>query len=326
MLKSDIANILGFQFNSFSQIVSGDERIANILRQDAINKGKTSWQEYLDACQLICDALPTAISIDNLMDAHRGNEFVEIAGKLAITKAIWSAERNSKLTNIVEGDRFNASRISDTWLIPFFQILTENVRLGEIDTIFNNLTIINFNYDRCIEYFLPYALWNYYSIPIDRCIDICQKLSIIHPYGTVGQNIHPNRGNYTPFGTAQSDLLSHSQEIRTFCEGMRFETHREIINNKLTNAEQVVFIGFAFHPINMDMLEVKNSTSIRKVFGTSLNIPNPTQKVIESDITRIFKDHSDISPERDHPKNIDELSLSNESANNFLHSYFRSIA
>ena len=326
MLKKDIAEILGFEFNSFSQIVSGDERIANILRQDAISKGKTSWQEYLDACQLICDALPTAISIDNLMDAHRGNEFVEIAGKLAITKAIWSAEKKSKLAGILENDRFNASRIADTWLVPFFQILTENVRISEIDRIFDNLTIINFNYDRCIEFFLPYALWNYYSLPIDRCIEICKKLSMIHPYGVVGQNVYPNRGKHTPFGTTQSDLLVHSQEIRTFCEGMIFETHREIISNKLTNAEHIVFIGFAFHPINMEMLEVKNSTAIRKVFGTSFNIPAPAKKVIESDINRIFKSHFDTLVESEHTENIDELSLSNESANEFLHSYFRSIA
>ncbi len=326
MLKEHIAEILGFQFNSFSQIVSGDGKVAAILKQDAINDGKQSWQEYLDACQLICDALPTAISIDNLMDAHRGNKFVELAGKLAITKAIWSAERKSKLFNIIENERFEASRVSDTWLIPFFQILTENVRIDELDNIFKNLSIINFNYDRCLEYFLPYALRNYYSISIDRAIEICGKLSIVHPYGTVGQNVYPNRAHYTPFGASQSDLLSHSREIRTFCEGMRFETYREIINHKITNAHQVVFLGFAFHPINMDMLEASNSTAINKVFGTSFKIPEPAQKVIKSDIDRIFKPLSKEIISKDHPDTLYETSLSNESAADFLQSYFRSIA
>jgi len=48
---------------------------------------------------------------------------------------------------------------SVSWLSDFFYLLLEGIIVDKnLSDIFNNLTIINFNYDRCIAQFLFYAL------------------------------------------------------------------------------------------------------------------------------------------------------------------------
>ena len=98
--------------------------------------------------------MPGSLSIDNLMDAHRTDEDISFIGKLAITKAILAAERKSKLYRKPGEREFTFADIAGTWLMPFFQIASEGVKENAAQ-IFENVTFIVFNYDRCIERFLP---------------------------------------------------------------------------------------------------------------------------------------------------------------------------
>ena len=81
-LKSSIARYLDIRYDLIQQI-SGDRTIAESLsfRFGDINP-------HLHACWKIRDALPQAMSIDNFIDSHRGNEKIELCGKLAIVRSI----------------------------------------------------------------------------------------------------------------------------------------------------------------------------------------------------------------------------------------------
>jgi len=65
-------------------------------------------------------------------------------------------------------------------------MLTEGVKCADVDEIFNNVSIVCFNYDRCIEIFLKEALITYYKIDEIKSVDLVGRLNIIHPYGSVG--------------------------------------------------------------------------------------------------------------------------------------------
>ena len=82
-LKTNIATLLDFHFQSGPQLDRGDEKILRALQKFA-----GGYQSYLPAAYQIRDALPLAKSIDDYLEAHKDNEKIEICGKLAIVRAI----------------------------------------------------------------------------------------------------------------------------------------------------------------------------------------------------------------------------------------------
>jgi hypothetical protein len=98
--------------------------------------------------------MPLSLSIDNFIDAHRENAALQLCGKLGISQAILEAETASKLNwDETKGESFDPPRLSNTWYVRFFQLLTENIRKEDIAALFDNILFITFNYDRCIEPF-----------------------------------------------------------------------------------------------------------------------------------------------------------------------------
>lgn len=136
----------------------------------------------------IRDAMPQALSIDNYLDAHSSDEKIELCGKLAIVECILEAERQSRLFfKLPEASGIDMSGLNETWYANFFQLLTENVRKEDVGKVFENVSFIVFNYDRCIEHFLVYATANYYRITIENAQQLVSKLTLLHPYGVVGR-------------------------------------------------------------------------------------------------------------------------------------------
>ena len=102
--------------------------------------------------------------------------------------ALLSAERESSLfVDFTERNhQLNYGSLERTWLSSFFQVLTEDCRVPDLEHRLASVALVIFNYDRCIEHFLYYALQNYYGIGIDKAASLLNHLDIYHPYGTVG--------------------------------------------------------------------------------------------------------------------------------------------
>ena len=169
-LKKAIANKLNITYKVGVDPTSpdtGDGAIAWALVEHVRSTGTGDINPYLFEAWKIRDAMPQAISIDNYIDAHSTNSGLVLCGKLGIVQAIMEAERKSKL--FIDDrpgtiSKFNHDRVIDTWYLKFFQLLTENVRRDDAHTVFDNLSFVIFNYDRCVEHYLYHALQNYCSI------------------------------------------------------------------------------------------------------------------------------------------------------------------
>lgn len=97
-LKNAIAERLNICFEHGHRMVSGDALIVEALRQHvAATTGSRDVNPHLNAAHRIRTAMPQAISIDNFIDAHKGDAKIEICGKLAIVAAMLAAERRSML-------------------------------------------------------------------------------------------------------------------------------------------------------------------------------------------------------------------------------------
>lgn len=290
-LKSNITSLLNIRFEEFGRQSAGDHSICEALRLVAAERfnGQRSVNPFLDSLQHIRDAMPQALSIDNFIDTHQGNENIEICGKLAITRAILSAEKKSKIyvdpSNYKNRLRFDQSE--DTWLSPLLKIVTENCRESDLKQRFSGLNFVVFNYDRCVEHYLYSWLKSYYRLSDDTTAAIVNGVEIYHPYGTVG--LLPWQScteNAVPFGAEldQHQLLSIARQIKTFTEGTDpSSSDISQIKSLMQTSERIVFLGFAYHRLNLQLLGSphKRTANVRHIFGTAFGISTHNTDLIK---------------------------------------------
>jgi hypothetical protein len=282
-LKDIIAKKLDLTFNQSSPSSRGDPEIARELRNYA-RQTNTDATTYFREAGRIRDAMSQAISIDNFLDAHSTNSGVVICGKLGIVQAILDAEQHSKLFSKAELGRiatFDRDKVYDTWYLPFFQLLHENVRVDDVDTLFDNVSFIIFNYDPCVKHYLYNAIQTYYGIRDRDAQALMGKLIISHPYGVVGRLPWQDSRINVSFGgeLRNYNLLDIAGQIRTFTERMAGDdpTLAEI-RRQVQEAETMVFLGFAFHELNMQLLSPETGSNVRRVFGTAKGISDTDVK------------------------------------------------
>lgn len=285
-LREEISTKLDLRFENGFRQISGDDLIIDALREFAKQQGERDINPFLHTSWMIRDALPQSISIDNFIDAHRDDFNVQLCGKLAIAKSILEAERNSDLFVGNPNSSIDFKSIESSWYSPFFKILTENASKADLNQIFEKTSFITFNYDRCIEQFIHKAINNYYRIPEQECASICRSLEILHPYGNTGFLPWQNKENPVGFGEIPygSDLLRISGNIKTFTEQITDDPVVSLLQKSVEHADTIIFLGFAFHRQNMNILKPKNKSNVKRILGTATGISNPDVKSIEIDI------------------------------------------
>jgi len=301
-LKTKIAKLLDIRFDEWGgKLEHGDRTILEALKKHARQNDVSSLIKYLHAAHLIRDALPQAISIDNFIDAHPDNDLITLCGKLAIVRSILNAEKSSLLYFAKSSTDTNIkySSLQSTWYIPFFQLLTENCSKDNLEERFESITLIIFNYDRCIEHCIYYALQNYYNLPKEEAAKLIKIINIYHPYGDVGTLPWMNQNGAMKFGadTNYDQLLELSKKIKTFTEGTDTESSEILeIRKKMSMASRFVFLGFAFHKLNMQIIAPgqindKSNSKVR-CFATTYGISDNDKEIIEEQIKNLY--HNEI--------------------------------
>lgn len=300
-LKKLIADSLDLYFEG-GELYRGNRAIMDALRQH-ISKEEPGLQTdpYLVAGRTISAAMPQAISIDNFLDAHRDDPRIELCGKLGIVSSILEAERGSKLYFDPYNSEEFPTDLGSAWHSLFFQRLTEGVPKADLDNIFNNVSIITFNYDRCIEHFLYNALKVYYGIDGGKASEIMSRLQVHHPYGRVGYL--PWQTGYVPtvpFGGDRNgfdDLLTLAGQIKTFTEQLEDGDDLRAIRREVEDAEVVIFLGFAFADQNMELLKPARKSEARRIFATATGISKSDCEVVEEQIAELLsKERSKFVP------------------------------
>lgn len=296
-LKKEIAKLLDIRFEHGFNLISGDDQIYAALRAYLRNNNsRENINNYLHASRAISNAMPQAISIDNFIDAHSEDKKIELCGKLGIVRAILEAERKS-LLYINEHQRepiLDYERIGNTWFNGFFQLLTENCRVESLAERFSSISLIIFNYDRCIEHFIFNSIQNYYRMSADAAAEIMKDLTIFHPYGAVGDLTWQKNGKSVGFGAELGEdlLLDLASQIKTFSEGTDVDASQILLIRKnVMEAEILVFLGFAFHRLNLQLLQpTENSKSESPKFefyATALGISGNDCELIRNDIINL---------------------------------------
>jgi hypothetical protein len=298
LLLTQIAEALDIRFEFGSRQVKGDHVIVDALRTILNEQGGVEKiNQHLAAARQLVSSSEHALSIDNVIEALE-DEKVERVGKLGIARKILEAEDKSAhfRAQYDSRDNLDVKNFSDSWYGNLAKLLTENVIKSEIAQIFSNLEIVNFNYDRCLEQFLPFAISAYYGIDLGQARELLTTLPIHRPYGSVGKlPWQPGDRPSVAFGNATSRSLADVvPEIRTFTETVDDGEELSAIRNAVATADRIVFLGFAFHRQNVELISVPAKDHCEMI-ATMFGIQPDNRQIIISELQKSFGYNSSMN-------------------------------
>jgi len=242
--------------------------------------------DHLKSCQRIARGLQTANSIDEFVDTFRNDQRIANIAKAAIAHTILKAERDSLFC-----ERHSALTISnplpplkDKWYPSFGKLIVTQIAADEMDRLFENITIICFNYDRCIEEFLAHWLATRYAIELQEGRQLASRLTILRPYGRVAPLGAVAFGDTTRLG----ESFTLGQNIATFSEQIADDTINSCIRDAITEAQIIAFLGFGFHRQNMEILKPDRACQVENIFATAYKISHIDADEIRKELYRAF--------------------------------------
>lgn len=278
-LANKISEKLDIQFEMGHRQVSGDRDIANQL----LNAFPGDFNAHQRAAWRIRDGIHLTNSIDDFLDINQEDQHINMCGKVSIIKSILESEKNSRLY-VEPRKQIRITDISDTWMVKLFKTLT---RGSKPEKTFENVSFVNFNYDRCIEFFMRQALMVLHGLPEQVAEDICAQLKIFHPYGTVGTLPKHQDNGGVHFGAEYVDLIKLAARIKTYTEKM--EEHETIeIKRLIQEADTLIFLGFAFHEQNMRLISPQQGSKANRIISTAFGISVDNAEVVRQYLGNIF--------------------------------------
>jgi hypothetical protein len=227
-LGDDLADLIASGVSFYFEqgiLTKGNDYIASGLQRIAQHQ-KINWEPFMLAGRMIAGGIKYTRSIDNYVHTHSDKEAVKTVAKVAIVQTILEAEGQCAIA--IDPQQFppqfrEEDKAHKSWLSAFFTILQDGViEAKNLDQIFSNLTIVNFNYDRCVEHYLYYVMQRLYPSKAEGYVAelMNTKLKVLHPYGSVGNLPWQSKTNAVRFGGERdgNDLATLSAGIRTYNE------------------------------------------------------------------------------------------------------------
>lgn len=225
------------------------------LRKALLHCGMTD--DYLDVFRNeLSSSRPRSIDSFIKRDARR-----KTVGKMCIAYLLMEKERDS----IKDG--IGLVSTTDDWYAILKQAIETDVpeQLTE-----NTLSVVTFNYDRSLQYFLARALLSDYGHEHkDTVYKALKRIEFIHVYGKLGK-MPWESGDVLEYGKRfdLNELANISSRILAMGEtasDASFYTARQ----HMRDSDHVVFLGFGYHKENIRYLGLKDiGSNGRLVTGT----------------------------------------------------------
>jgi hypothetical protein len=139
----------------------------------------------------------------------------------------------------------------------------------------NQLAIVTFNYDRSLEYFLFGSARASYGLDEHEAAALVKSIPIIHVYGKLAEPhfLDTSGRAYDP-QLHREAIQKSASNINIMFEG---DTSGELerANDAINRAERCCFLGFGYHPVNIERLALTSWTSrVPKpvLFGTTYRL------------------------------------------------------
>lgn len=130
---------------------------------------------------------------------------------------------------------------------------------------FENLSIVTFNYDRSLEFFLLNAMTGTYGKSLEEAADKLKGLKINHVYGDIGEH-SPLLPPYDYYGSPVTfDRVTRATErLKVIPEARNNDPSFEQAQATLKYSETICFLGFGFDRVNLQRLDSKKTCSLSR--------------------------------------------------------------
>lgn len=227
------------------------------------------------------------LSIDAFLENRK--DFLEI-GKQAIAATLIIYEDPSKIL----------SRSKD--YMSSYEYLFPHLNLKNSLGAKNKATFITFNYDRSLEFFLFNAIKYSFNLSAEESISVLKTIPIIHFYGLLGNfNLEPN-GRWYDTKITMDRIKLASDSISIIHEGNKQEDVNFSVQDTINEAEKICFLGFGFHPLNVQRLNLDGFYSSGKpIIASAYGIGNDERRRIST----MFKNEMQLAEKNE--KSLDVL-------------------
>lgn len=265
------------------------------IRQHFGNNGDIL-NNHLPIARLIGEGVQLAGSIDEFIDTFKDDEREEkvtLLGKAAIGHLILKAERASRI--FVDPNRrngFDFGALNDTWYPRFGEMLTRSVPASATAKLFENVSIVCFNYDRCIEEYLSHFLAARYGLELKGARELVEGLPIYRPYGSLGNLPSPNRPNGIAFGrdADRISIASYVDQLKTFTEQVDEKDVLPSIRSTVSKAEVLVFLGFNFQNTpNIEILRPSGKPKWMRVYSTAIGVSDDDVQAVQNTLMSMWR-------------------------------------
>jgi hypothetical protein len=255
-LKEAIASAVKFRFEyGSSELISGSPGLLDHIRRHVKGDAARA-NEYTKAASILVGAIPSFISVDEALHFVSESPHAVEVGKIAIVDQILKAERESTLAFNPKTGR--PGELPGGWIAEMFSMALAGIQRKDLRSIFDQVTFINFNYDRAVEQYLYWALQERASATAEEAGEIVAKLNVLRPYGSIGQ-FAPDMGSAFSFGTtAYFDPFSRLKDLGTYTDQTPMHDSAAM-TAAISGAKLIIFLGFGYHRSNMDIIVGKHS-------------------------------------------------------------------
>jgi hypothetical protein len=218
---------------------------------------------YVRSGQLLASALTSAVSIDDALYQLSENPVVIELGKYCIIRLILEAESKSSLRIPPDQGRLSRDAGLGGWIEQILSMAISGLKLSEIrQKAFAKVTFINFNYDRCIEHYIFWALQRL-GVNAAEAQSTVAELTMIRPYGGLGSIVQGTQ-DYLPFGNfaGRQDYFPFINRIRTYTESEALHD-TAALERLVSEASMFLFLGFGFHRQNLELLRPRETLGFR---------------------------------------------------------------
>lgn len=293
-LRSEITDML-------TATVRGDgtRSLKDVDFLSVVGQKITDGTAALDACARLASALPAFRSIDDCLSTHADTQCLKAVGKLAIAWKIALYEKKSGLSRAVTPSPIGSSEdvirncLESTWFGQLFSMLVTGITSANANTVFNKLTVVNFNYDRSFYQLLFHALKRAFDLSTTDASEIMRSLKSYHPYGSLGPLRFGDAGPGVAWAPNSQLRLDAADKLRVYTEGIE-TTSPELVamRDALAKSDKIIFLGFGFHKQNVDLLSVKEQAvqagQWQQIYTTLTHEAKPNQEKIIQTIIDAF--------------------------------------
>ena len=239
--------------------------------QEELDNFKSEWRKSL------------FLSVDAFLGSNKG--FMNI-GKAVMAYFLIKCEREDNL--------YTTANIQN-----WYKYLYSMMHSVELDEFANNkISFITYNYDRSLEYCLLNALKSGFpNVSNEKAVSILNSIPIIHVHGELGKlkEMDSHGRNYHPVASSEEITIAMNG-IGVVSEDKDFDSAYLRAHEVLKSAENIIFLGFGYHPKNVERLQlVSNIKRTSRVIGTIIGMTNEEVRLKVSPLFANIKNFSAVA-------------------------------